>query len=59
MRRSLVRRMPPEEAHVGRWKADFSATERARLQTEYEEILTRLGAAEVLLPSPLPHCHAV
>jgi hypothetical protein len=51
MRRFFNRRMPPAEAHVGRWKTDFSGRERELVASEYEAILERLRAAEVPLPS--------
>jgi hypothetical protein len=50
MRGFFTRRMPPEEAHVGRWKRDFSGDERERLALEYEGVLDRLRAAGVALP---------
>ncbi len=59
MRGFFTRRMPPEEAHVGRWKRDFSGRERERVETEYEAILDRLRAAAVPLPSTASRCHAV
>jgi hypothetical protein len=50
VRAFFTRRMRPEEAHVGRWRTDFSARERERIATEYEAILDRLRAAAVPIP---------
>jgi hypothetical protein len=50
MRRFFNRRMPPEEAHVGRWETDFSGPERELVASEYEIILDRLRTAGVLVP---------
>jgi hypothetical protein len=50
MRRFFTRRMPPEEAHVGRWQTDFSEREREFVAAEYEAILDRLRAAGVTVP---------
>jgi Sulfotransferase family len=50
MRRFFTRRMPPEEAHVGRWQTDFSEREREVVAAEYEAILDRLRAAGVTVP---------
>ena len=50
MRTFFTRRMPPEQAHVGRWRTDFCGGERERVATEYEAILNRLRAAGVPLP---------
>jgi hypothetical protein len=50
VRRFFERRMPPEEAHVGRWKTHFSGRERELLATDYEAILARLRAAGVPVP---------
>jgi hypothetical protein len=50
MRRFFTRRMPPEEAHVGRWETDFSEREREFVAAEYEAILDRLRAAGVTVP---------
>jgi hypothetical protein len=58
MRRFFTRRMPAEEAHVGRWQSDFYGAERARVDTEYEAILDRLRATGVTLPWAATDCHA-
>jgi Sulfotransferase family len=50
MRRFFTRRMPPEEAHVGRWQTDFSERERELVATEYEAIRERLRTAGVTVP---------
>jgi hypothetical protein len=50
MRRFFTRRMPPQDAHVGRWKSDFAGRERELVTGEYEAILDRLRAAGVPLP---------
>ena len=50
MRRFFTRRMPSEEAHVGRWETDFSGRERELVASEYEAILDRLRAVGVLVP---------
>ncbi len=54
----FTRRMPPEEAHVGRWKTDFCGRERELIESEYEAILERLRAAAVPLPAGASYCHA-
>jgi Sulfotransferase family len=51
MRGFFTRRMPPNEAHVGRWETDFSGRERELVASEYEAILDRLRVAGVPLPS--------
>jgi hypothetical protein len=50
MQRFFARRMPPENAHVGRWKTHFSAEQRAFLAADYPAALARLKAANVPVP---------
>jgi Sulfotransferase family len=50
MGRFFTRRMPADEAHMGRWKTDFSGRERDRVAAEYEAALARLRAAGVSTP---------
>jgi Sulfotransferase family len=50
MRRFFTRRMPPEEAHVGRWKMHFTGRERRLVEAEYAAILERLRTAGVSTP---------
>jgi Sulfotransferase family len=50
MRRFFTRRMPASEAHVGRWRSDFSGRERELLASEYEAALARLHAAGAITP---------
>jgi hypothetical protein len=50
MRRFFERRMPPEEAHAGRWKNHFAGRERELVAAEYEAILIRLRDAGVPVP---------
>jgi hypothetical protein len=46
----FTRRMPPEEAHIGRWKTHFHGREREFVATEYAAILERLQDAGVPTP---------
>jgi len=50
MQRFFTRRMPPELAHVGRWKTHCSPQDRAFLAAEYPAAVTRLKAANVPIP---------
>jgi hypothetical protein len=50
MQRFFTRRMPPSEAHVGRWRSDFSGAERELVATEYRAALARLHAAGAITP---------
>jgi hypothetical protein len=46
----FARRMSAEEAHIGRWEAQFAGSERKRVAAEYEAILERLQDAGVPTP---------
>jgi Sulfotransferase family len=46
----FTRRMPLEEAHIGRWQKHFSGRERELVAAEYAAILERLEAAGVPTP---------
>jgi Sulfotransferase family len=50
MRRFFNRRMSPEEAHVGRWRRDFSGAERELVAAKYEAAVIRLRGAGVTTP---------
>src|SRR5580704_1820471 len=50
MRRFFTRRMPASEAHVERWRSDFSGRERELVATEYRAALARLRAAGAITP---------
>jgi Sulfotransferase family len=54
MLRFFERRMPPEDAHVGRWETDFHGQERELLATEYDAVLSRLRTAGVPVPETSP-----
>ncbi|HST55740.1 MAG TPA: sulfotransferase [Solirubrobacteraceae bacterium] len=45
LERFMERRMPPQDAHVGRWRTHCSAQEQAFLRTEYPACLSRLAHA--------------
>jgi hypothetical protein len=48
--RFFARRMPQEEAHIGRWRSHFHGHERELVAAEYEAILARLQDAGVPTP---------
>lgn len=50
LRRFFTRRMPIEEAHVGRWRTHFTAPERELVESTYEASLERLRSAGVPAP---------
>ncbi len=50
MRRFFTRRMPVEDAHVGRWRTHFTGRERDLLEREYKAALSRLSAAGAPTP---------
>jgi Sulfotransferase family len=50
LQRFFTRRMPVEEAHVGRWRTHFDGPTRAFVEAEYEAALRRLRAAGVPTP---------
>jgi hypothetical protein len=50
MERFFTRRMPPEQAHVGRWRQHFQGAEREALEMEYTQSVTRLRSAGVDIP---------
>jgi hypothetical protein len=50
MERFFTRRMPPEQAHVGRWRQHFRGAEREALEAQYARSVARLRLAGVEIP---------
>jgi hypothetical protein len=50
----FVRTMPPERAHIGRWREGLTGQQSAEIAKAYSQALRRLEAAGVPLPSQVP-----